>query len=48
MKYPQSSIHQSFITKVLHVNNKSKMPYGLTAFQVNTWLQQKSTNSSTP
>ena len=23
------------------------MPYGLTAFQVNTWLQQKSTNSYT-
>ena len=23
------------------------MPYGLTSFQVNTWLQQKSTNSYT-
>ena len=41
VKDPHPFIYQSFITKVLHVNNKRKMPYGLTAFQVNTWLQQK-------
>ena len=35
------------LQKVLHVNNQKQKPYGLTAFQVNTWLQQKSTNSNT-
>ena len=35
------------LQKYYMLTTKAKMPYGLTAFQVNTWLQQKSANSST-